>query len=332
MMDSNDSYEDSTTDTSSENDLSNPSGTLLNQQTSSQHFLFFPKLPVELRLKIWRLHFPEPRRVLVIPPALVGQELQFWKTIASLRQEFPTGVAVNKESRVETLKYYTFVIPRVHGADSEDNVLDWEKKQSGTQNENWRQPMLGPVWIKPCSDSVIANACITLKWLHCFEDQSVLARISTLEIAGFHPFYGPEKDDAKHILNALRNHLTGVETLCLTVNDVVDVRVDRCRSITLNAEGLLYHLIDGFDKTEPSGKWKSTLYKIPNVYVRGITPPCMDALTAKELADSEVSPSEGTSILKCFYEGGPVGTPMFTEERFKRRPRPCPGCGGRCNE
>lgn len=83
-----------------------------------QDFIFFPKLPIELRLKIWgfaALHFG--RIVVVkpfIPPGLVitDLELAIGEIIISIKWNFQSSqpvsplLAVNQESRNETLPKY----------------------------------------------------------------------------------------------------------------------------------------------------------------------------------------------------------------------------------
>jgi hypothetical protein len=51
----------------------------------------FPKLPFELRPRIWRYIFPPPRTV---------------RLAADEKPEFPVTLWINYESRTETLKYY----------------------------------------------------------------------------------------------------------------------------------------------------------------------------------------------------------------------------------
>jgi len=60
-------------------------------------FLLFPKLPVELRLKVWNMRFV-PRRVHIYP--YIGKD----ETPQS--PEVPSTLLVNHESRDETMKHY----------------------------------------------------------------------------------------------------------------------------------------------------------------------------------------------------------------------------------
>jgi hypothetical protein len=70
---------------------------------STPSFKLFPKLPLELRLKIWRLNFPEPRilKNLSIDSSGIWQGQRF-----SFHCQQPNTLFVNHESRKETLKWY----------------------------------------------------------------------------------------------------------------------------------------------------------------------------------------------------------------------------------
>lgn len=85
-------------------------------------FILFPKLPVEVRLMIWRLAFPPPRRIdiserypyywwhsetpsdVVIPPSCLRN-----KNDPHNEDNLPVTLSVNRESRQETLKHYDVV-------------------------------------------------------------------------------------------------------------------------------------------------------------------------------------------------------------------------------
>ena len=73
--------------------------------TALETFDLFPKLPIELRLKIWKLSFPIGRHITfpflkpanyILPPF-------------EDRSEFPVTLRINHESRTETLKNYSVV-------------------------------------------------------------------------------------------------------------------------------------------------------------------------------------------------------------------------------
>ena len=75
-------------------------------------FTFFPRLPIEVRLAIWRCSFPRGREV------NFGNELMFktkWTAAISCIFQYeepsplPIALRVNRESRHETLKHYTIL-------------------------------------------------------------------------------------------------------------------------------------------------------------------------------------------------------------------------------
>jgi hypothetical protein len=76
----------------------------MNQQLHPQPPLFalFPKLPRELRLKIWHHTFPNPRKV------TVGNLMDY-----QARSTIPISMWINAESRSETLKHYFMLDPRL---------------------------------------------------------------------------------------------------------------------------------------------------------------------------------------------------------------------------
>lgn len=59
----------------------------------------FPKLPIEIRFKIWRSAFPPPR---CIDPDIC-------KLYHTHKQAPPTALCLNRESRLETLRAYSVV-------------------------------------------------------------------------------------------------------------------------------------------------------------------------------------------------------------------------------
>jgi hypothetical protein len=75
-------------------------------------FTFFPKLSIDVRLMIWQCSFPRGREV------NFGNEFMFktkWTAVMSCVFQFeepsplPIALRVNRESRYETLKYYTIL-------------------------------------------------------------------------------------------------------------------------------------------------------------------------------------------------------------------------------
>jgi hypothetical protein len=87
-------------------------------------FILFPKLPIELRLKIWRFNFPRGRCIALdthlfrfgsIPKAphqtaVQFEEVRSWGNDSPT--EFPVALWVNKESRQETSRHYIIVLPK----------------------------------------------------------------------------------------------------------------------------------------------------------------------------------------------------------------------------
>ncbi|KAE9374348.1 hypothetical protein N431DRAFT_533189 [Stipitochalara longipes BDJ] len=63
-------------------------------------FMLFPKLAIELRLRIWRLSFP-PTRVLELPVIVGGSPLEYKRSSVN-----PVALFVNHESRSEALRIY----------------------------------------------------------------------------------------------------------------------------------------------------------------------------------------------------------------------------------
>lgn len=75
-------------------------------------FSLFPKLPLELRLRIWVMSFKKQHVDLDIQSLWGSRGAPTWVgPVASVRQQFPTTLHVNRESRIETLSRYCIVIP-----------------------------------------------------------------------------------------------------------------------------------------------------------------------------------------------------------------------------
>ena len=70
------------------------------EEPKPESFTLFPKLPIELRLRIWRLTFP-PSRVLKIPVVPSRPSLQRQLSACN-----PVALFVNHESRSEALRLY----------------------------------------------------------------------------------------------------------------------------------------------------------------------------------------------------------------------------------
>lgn len=68
----------------------------------------FPKLPTEIRLKIWRLSFPEGRNMCLDTSYIFEGFLEDWYK-HHLRRPFPIALHINQESRSETLRHYVIL-------------------------------------------------------------------------------------------------------------------------------------------------------------------------------------------------------------------------------
>lgn len=71
-------------------------------------FTLFPKLPSELRLRVWRATFPPKKRRILKQRFKKGRGRVSW----SLAGQLPCTAKVNHESRVETLRCYKLLIQR----------------------------------------------------------------------------------------------------------------------------------------------------------------------------------------------------------------------------
>lgn len=149
-------------------------------------FTLFPKLPIEIRLAIWRTAFPSGRDVDLSSSSACNRTVEVfammfstniqWKQPNELRNHlkahFPVTFMVNRESRLETEKYYIIVLPQRSPC-------------------YWLKPV--PIWLNPNIDSL----SITGHWLRdafeqlkeLFSDIArkktnirILDRIRTLEI------------------------------------------------------------------------------------------------------------------------------------------------------
>jgi hypothetical protein len=90
--------------------LPDPDRHLLPQYPSQ--FTVFPKLPIELRLNIWKHAFPAPRHVELVgscvfgPVDFLGTRGTQHRKLNHLQNEFPVTLSINSESRQETMKHY----------------------------------------------------------------------------------------------------------------------------------------------------------------------------------------------------------------------------------
>lgn len=105
-------------------ELPDPNQQLLIQMgKGTETFTYFPELPSEIRLNIWRFCFPRPRAVnlfstcqgLCVPiathPLRVVSESYRTAAIRKCLKPLPTTLHISVESRQETLKFHSVVYP-----------------------------------------------------------------------------------------------------------------------------------------------------------------------------------------------------------------------------
>ncbi|CZR68831.1 uncharacterized protein PAC_18731 [Phialocephala subalpina] len=69
----------------------------------------FPELPIEIRLRIWRLTFPKHRNMNLDPCyGLRTRDMAKWLRPRTIR-ELPVTLCINQESREEALRHYTIL-------------------------------------------------------------------------------------------------------------------------------------------------------------------------------------------------------------------------------
>ncbi|KAF8863002.1 hypothetical protein BDZ45DRAFT_798630 [Acephala macrosclerotiorum] len=98
-------------------ELPDPDQQLYLQLGKNLKFDPFPKLPIELRVKIWRYGFPRPRHVCL--ETGYGIDINIFRGCSSsstkkvrnyhnfITRPLPITLKINKESRLETLRHYT---------------------------------------------------------------------------------------------------------------------------------------------------------------------------------------------------------------------------------
>ena len=84
----------------------------LQHSNGPQEFTFFPKLPLEIRLSVWRSAFPAPRHV-NLSPFLVKPSGRLFSQDSRRQTGLPITLRINHESRADTKRFFHFV-PR-HG-------------------------------------------------------------------------------------------------------------------------------------------------------------------------------------------------------------------------
>jgi len=92
-------------------DLTTSTTAAANDDAGEEIFTLFPKFPIELRLKIWKLSFPGPRRVQIrFKKGDLGYcaELAHNRQISALisRSHIPAVLHVSNEARLEARKHY----------------------------------------------------------------------------------------------------------------------------------------------------------------------------------------------------------------------------------
>lgn len=90
-------------------------------------FTLFPKLSLELRLKVWRLCFPNPREILISINSGKHYENYADDQICELQRKLPLPITLHicTESREEALRKYC--------------LIWW--KDIGREEEDWRRPI-----------------------------------------------------------------------------------------------------------------------------------------------------------------------------------------------
>lgn len=126
---------------------------------SASQFPAFPSLPIELRLKIWKLAFPAPRHVELVGPCVFGgcvfgtwaeygpkERGKHYKKFNVLKAQFPVTLHVNQESRRECLRYYRVVFVKQDLAEEGVQLCHCD-------NDEQNQCLKIPLWIDPKVDS-----------------------------------------------------------------------------------------------------------------------------------------------------------------------------------
>lgn len=128
-------------------------------------FTIFGKLPTEMRLKIWRaylcanpryvdleiqcLMYPDQR----YPNVYWGDDAEYNQRIADIKAQFPQTLLVNRESRCETLKTFSFLFNyRGSGQPRRRCFLHRKEKQTQAEAEAGCHDI--PIWINTKWDIV----------------------------------------------------------------------------------------------------------------------------------------------------------------------------------
>jgi hypothetical protein len=166
-------------------------------------FTLFPKLPIELRLKIWQLSFPSCHEV----NFAAIRTLSLWrgKEVTEMEDNLPLPISlsINQESRRETLKHYSVVLRSGYTGTARHREIE---------KPFYYNPKLDVAWLAP----FIISDHYPERWLAYLQSVAprVFANTKTLEVRawdwssgymvldfrGFLPawsFYNIRPDDAK---------------------------------------------------------------------------------------------------------------------------------------
>jgi hypothetical protein len=135
-------------------------------------FTLFPRLPIELRLRIWRLGFAHGRQVsfTAFAPGLTPKDSEVIQKKDLLSSPLPITLFVNNESRKETMKHYLVVSRRGH-----TGKLRKEDEQPFCYN-----PKLDVAWIAPMTIFWVP----TLSWMKYLKSKApeAFSKTKVLEV------------------------------------------------------------------------------------------------------------------------------------------------------
>ena len=128
-----------TTSTSTAPDEASEALVTLEKDSENVQFTAFPRLPIEIRLKIWHCTFVKRHVSLDFDQAyrfVMREEGTYEKGVRYI----PVALAVNQESRQETLKYYEFIF-------FEEEIDIWMFPDCEIHH-------IGPGWVNPSLDTI----------------------------------------------------------------------------------------------------------------------------------------------------------------------------------
>jgi hypothetical protein len=127
------------TSTSTAPDEASEALVTLEKDSENVQFTAFPRLPIEIRLKIWHCTFVKRHVSLDFDQAyrfVMREEGTYEKGVRYI----PVALAVNQESRQETLKYYEFIF-------FEEEIDIWMFPDCDIHH-------IGPGWVNPSLDTI----------------------------------------------------------------------------------------------------------------------------------------------------------------------------------